>query len=369
MQEIGLQNAWISETIFWSLFIPFIVWSFSPFFTARKRFYTVVIYSRILMVLTLCQILRIISFTVTQLPAPNYHCREGETTAVREMPDSWVGHVVVDVGRQATHGCGDLIFSSHTTFVLVGMLTFTEYGELLAMKIIGWLGVGLMSLFIVASRKHYTVDVIVAWYTVPLVFYAMLRRWTTKRPVQDYWPHRPLEGQELAEFAPHHPGIAEGTEGLPTTNFVNGGIDAMAKAPLMSVVVHTPPQSVVSHARHLSRSSGDTRSGKQALPVVKDSVSPPTSPGGQSDFLSGGNGILSVFSHTASARPNASRRQGTFSNINGHLIEVENRDLEVGSFESEASHNGVAPSERSSGSSSPKSQSASYLVRQECILS
>ena len=52
-----------------------------------------------------CQILRIISFTVTQLPAPNYHCRTGRDTAVREMPDHWWGHVVVDVGRQASAVC------------------------------------------------------------------------------------------------------------------------------------------------------------------------------------------------------------------------------------------------------------------------
>lgn len=152
--------------------------------------------------LAACQILRIISFTVTQLPAPNYHCRLGRETAVREMPEHWWGHVVVDVGRQvrgcvprvgsllpcslrgcawspplpaapaaqgwqagvqpppdveaavptafsagslpglppcclaqATHGCGDLIFSSHTTFVLTGVLTFTEYGETLLIKV------------------------------------------------------------------------------------------------------------------------------------------------------------------------------------------------------------------------------------------
>lgn len=161
-----------------------------------------------------CQILRIISFTVTQLPAPNYHCRLGRDTAVREMPKHWWGHVVVDVGRQSTHGCGDLIFSSHTTFVLVGVLTFTEYGQKVVMKVcvsvsvcfggagpgrrvglreaatlraclaclpltltcthdhpspfrcfqvVGWVGVAFMSLCIIASRKHYSVDVVVAW--------------------------------------------------------------------------------------------------------------------------------------------------------------------------------------------------------------
>lgn len=51
MQELGLRNAWVSETIFWCMFIPFILWSFSPFVTARKRFYTAVLYARLLMVL------------------------------------------------------------------------------------------------------------------------------------------------------------------------------------------------------------------------------------------------------------------------------------------------------------------------------
>ena len=27
---------------------------------------------------------------------------------------------------------------------------------------------------------------------MPLVFYAMHKRWTTKRPLKDEWPHRPL---------------------------------------------------------------------------------------------------------------------------------------------------------------------------------
>lgn len=50
-QELGLRNAWVTEAIFWCMFIPFILWSFSPFVTARKRFYTAVLYARLLMVL------------------------------------------------------------------------------------------------------------------------------------------------------------------------------------------------------------------------------------------------------------------------------------------------------------------------------
>ncbi|ERM95076.1 hypothetical protein AMTR_s00009p00252020 [Amborella trichopoda] len=41
----------------------------------------------------------------------------------------------------------------------------------LYMKQLAWLGAVLLSILIVASRKHYTVDVIVAWYTVYLVIH------------------------------------------------------------------------------------------------------------------------------------------------------------------------------------------------------
>jgi len=62
-----------------------------------------------------------------------------------------------------------------------------------AMQVIAWCMVFTLSVLIVASRKHYTVDVLIAWYVVPLVFYAMLRRWTTKRPLhEEPWPHRSL---------------------------------------------------------------------------------------------------------------------------------------------------------------------------------
>ena len=48
-----------------------------------------------------------------------------------------------------------------------------------------WAGVAALSVLIVASRKHYTVDVVIAWYVVPLVFHALARRWTTKRHATD----------------------------------------------------------------------------------------------------------------------------------------------------------------------------------------
>lgn len=48
-------------------------------------------------------------------------------------------------------------------------------------KILAWMAAMVLSVLIIASHKHYTVDVTVAWYTVPLVFYTLERRWTTRR--------------------------------------------------------------------------------------------------------------------------------------------------------------------------------------------
>lgn len=80
-------------------------------------------------------------------------------------------------------------------FTLVFVLTYQKYGSkrykqsssrnvntisLLAytmslffrfIKLLGWIIAILQSLLIIASRKHYTVDVVVAWYTVNLVVF------------------------------------------------------------------------------------------------------------------------------------------------------------------------------------------------------
>jgi hypothetical protein len=226
------------------------------------------------------------------------------------MPSAWWGHVAVDLGRQATHGCGDLIFSSHTTFVLVGVLTFTEYGETLLLKVVAWLGVGVMGLCIVASRKHYSVDVVVAWYTVPLVFYAMHRRWTTKRPVQDYWPHRPLAGEDAAEAA-----AAEAAAAAEE-------VKAEGK-PLLPVVTAPTP-----HSRQGSRSTNDLRAlalGKPPLPG-KEPASPPPAGGGHG---ADGGPSLPRYGVNGGVRT----RQGSSSvggGQGGQGMELELRDLEAG---------------------------------------
>ncbi len=48
----------------------------------------------------MCQSLRILSFTVTQLPAPNYHCRSPAVTAIKAMPEHWWGHLYIQNLKQ-----------------------------------------------------------------------------------------------------------------------------------------------------------------------------------------------------------------------------------------------------------------------------
>lgn len=65
-----------------------------------------------------------------------------------------------------------------------------------------------LSLLIIASHKHYTVDVTVAWYTVPLVFLALERRYSTKRKEGDELPIRSMSVRpcpHLPSFSPPLP--------------------------------------------------------------------------------------------------------------------------------------------------------------------
>ncbi|KAH6824802.1 Inositol phosphorylceramide synthase 1 [Perilla frutescens var. hirtella] len=171
LPELGQDKAYISETVFSIIFLSFILWTFHPFFSKSKKIYTVLIWCRVLAFLVACQTLRIMTFYSTQLPGPNYHCREGSKLARLPRPDNIVEVLFINFPRGVLYGCGDLIFSSHMIFSLVFVRTFYKYGTHRFVKNCAWLIVVIQSLLIVASRKHYTVDVVVAWYTVNLVVF------------------------------------------------------------------------------------------------------------------------------------------------------------------------------------------------------
>ncbi|KAJ7947567.1 phosphatidylinositol:ceramide inositolphosphotransferase 1-like [Quillaja saponaria] len=169
LPELGQDKAYMSETLFAFIFFSFIMWTFHPFVFQSKKVYTVLIWCRVLAYLVACQVLRILTFYSTQLPGPNYHCREGSKLARLPYPENALEVISINFPRGVLYGCGDLIFSSHMIFTLVFVLTYQKYGMKRYIKQFAWLLAVVQSLLIIASRKHYTVDVIVAWYTVNLV--------------------------------------------------------------------------------------------------------------------------------------------------------------------------------------------------------
>ncbi|XP_019161233.1 PREDICTED: phosphatidylinositol:ceramide inositolphosphotransferase 1 isoform X1 [Ipomoea nil] len=171
LPELGPDKAYISETVFSFIFLSFVLWTFHPFICKNKKIYTVLIWCRVLAFLVACQILRIITFYSTQLPGPNYHCREGSKLARLPRPDNIIEVLVINFPRGVLYGCGDLIFSSHMIFSLVFVRTYHKYGTQRFVKHCAWLAVIVQSFLIVASHKHYTVDIVVAWYTVNLVVF------------------------------------------------------------------------------------------------------------------------------------------------------------------------------------------------------
>ncbi|KAL3326747.1 hypothetical protein AABB24_037439 [Solanum stoloniferum] len=171
LPELGSDNAYISETVFTTIFLSFVLWTSHPFIFKTKKIYTVLIWCRVLAFLVACQFLRMLTFYSTQLPGPNYHCREGSKLATLPRPDSVLEVLLLNFPRGLLYGCGDLIFSSHMIFSLVFVRTYQKYGMLRFIKQCAWIAVIAQSFLIVASRKHYTVDVVVAWYTVNLVVF------------------------------------------------------------------------------------------------------------------------------------------------------------------------------------------------------
>ncbi|VAH66209.1 unnamed protein product [Triticum turgidum subsp. durum] len=147
LPELGQDKGYLSETVFTCIFLSFLLWSFHPFVYHSKRFYTVLLWRRVL------------AFLV------------GSKLATLPPPKNVLEVLLINFPRGVLFGCGDLIFSSHMIFTLVFVRTYHKYGSKRLIKLFAWLMAIIQSLLIIASRKHYTVDVVVAWYTVNLVVF------------------------------------------------------------------------------------------------------------------------------------------------------------------------------------------------------
>ena len=160
---------------------------------------------RSLIVASLCVILRTMSFIFTLLPSPNIHCEETYTSG-NHNDDSFdsdgnrVQQSISDVffAFGTDNGCGDLIFSSHTMYALTVVCMFTDYlpkhsrNNILFITFLWSVAVAL-GLLAIAQRSHYTVDVIIAFYVVPLVwiFMRFVAPWDIKKQIR-FWRDQPI---------------------------------------------------------------------------------------------------------------------------------------------------------------------------------
>lgn len=144
----------------------------------NRQFFTTAILLRFALSACTCVLLRCLSFLVTILPSPAKHCLPNSN--LYNPPN---GILEIMTRMDFFTGCGDLIFSSHTLLVLNVALTVHHYCEFKAVKIFVWSLVALMMPLIISGRHHYTVDIVIASYVVPLVWNFVLRFNDPKFPV------------------------------------------------------------------------------------------------------------------------------------------------------------------------------------------
>eukprot|EP00033_Pygsuia_biforma_P002510 GCRY01002780.1.p1 GENE.GCRY01002780.1~~GCRY01002780.1.p1 ORF type:complete len:408 (-),score=10.46 GCRY01002780.1:493-1716(-) len=163
--HINPQYSWISEVLFSLLFTTGIFTAIVPLIRPCK-YTSVDALSRGCLTMALATLLRICCFMGTILPSPNYHCRPGSPT-YDPPKTAWEMFSRID----ATTGCGDLIFSSHLLLSTVFTLSINKYCPSVKARILGWVLLPMMAIMVISARKHYTVDIVVALYTVPLLWF------------------------------------------------------------------------------------------------------------------------------------------------------------------------------------------------------
>jgi shingomyelin synthase len=135
--------------------------------------------------------LRIVTISVTALPVTQNHCREHYTRIGNMMWNTLLG--IVSMGSLNQH-CGDLLFSGHSVLITLVCLLFTDYCKrlgrdkfydlvVLIIRFIVYSLALVACLFIIATRNHYTVDVVIGVYAT----------FVTYKVMPDHWPFPPFK--------------------------------------------------------------------------------------------------------------------------------------------------------------------------------
>ena len=134
-------------------------------------------------------------FWVTSLPGPAPHCRDAR--APPDASDVWASaiHWVAPMFGATGSSCGDLVYSGHTAFATINMLFLCRHTRALravsasarcrcgdaAVLLCSATYVAAMGAIIVASRRHYTVDVLLGALLGYLLFCRFVGGWSARR--------------------------------------------------------------------------------------------------------------------------------------------------------------------------------------------
>uniref|UniRef100_A0A0A9YDK9 Sphingomyelin synthase-related 1 n=1 Tax=Lygus hesperus TaxID=30085 RepID=A0A0A9YDK9_LYGHE len=150
----------------------------NPYNSLPPPTYAVHVLFRFFTSLSMAQVLRIISFLLTGLPAPNYHCHPFSPFY---LPPTTLYECVFRLNL--FYSCGDLIFSSHLIFVVTSGLVIIHYCRSAPLTIFIAVYIVVFCILVICAHKHYTVDMIICLYVLPLIWYLNRKFFPDKYPL------------------------------------------------------------------------------------------------------------------------------------------------------------------------------------------
>jgi len=119
----------------------------------------------VLILISILFILRIITFTVTNIP-PTYSLQKNKQLCKYKIFGKHFGFSFNNI----THTCNDYMFSGHTVHIVSFLLFILYFSKNIIEKIILTFIALLILFFIINSRMHYTSDIVVAIIITFLLF-------------------------------------------------------------------------------------------------------------------------------------------------------------------------------------------------------
>lgn len=163
-------------------FLFFFIFILHPYFI-KRNYLTSDLLLIMIKTYSITMILRSLSFIFTILPSPSKQCNLNSTVY---NPPKNIKEILTRMDLFT--GCGDLIFSGHTTIIMIITLIIIFFLRGIFIKHIENIFIFFIILYtlfflfiILIARNHYTVDIIISIYTTILTFYMVINNFKIKK--------------------------------------------------------------------------------------------------------------------------------------------------------------------------------------------